>query len=72
MKELKIEAYSLADYTQQVIDAGKKGYEVSEDNDKYPYNFTGYFFAILVKDEVQAVEEVEETKVVSKGRPKKV
>ena len=72
MKELKIEAYDLYDYTNKVIEAGKQGYVTSTDNAKYPFNFTGYFFAILVKEEVQTVEEVEETKVVSKGRPKKV
>ena len=72
MQELKIEAYDLYDYTNKVIEAGKQGYVTSTDNAKYPYNFNGYFFAILVKDEVQAVEEVEETKVVSKGRPEKV
>jgi len=68
METIKIEAYGLADYTNQVIKAAKEGFVVSEDNDKYPYNYTGFFFAILVKDET----EVEETKVVSKGRPKKV
>ena len=72
MQELKIEAYDLYDHTNQVIEASKQGYVTSTDNAKYPFNYTGYFFAILVKDEVQAVEEVEETKVVSKGRPKKV
>lgn len=77
MQELKIEAYDLYDYTNKVIEAAKQGYVTSTDNSKYPFNYTGYFFAVLVKDEVQAVEaveevEVQETKVVSKGRPKKV
>ena len=67
MKEFKIEAYSLADYTMQVIEAAKQGYMVSEDNDKYPYNYTGFFFAILVKEENAGV-----SKVVQKGRPKAV
>ena len=72
MQELKIEAYDLYDYTNKVIEAAKQGYVTSADNAKYPFNYTGYYFAVLVKGEVQAVEEVQETKVVSKGRPKKV
>lgn len=83
MQELKIEAYDLYDYTNQVIEAGKQGYITSTDNAKYPFNFTGYYFAVLVKEKAtedatgQAVSYVdssneEQTKVVSKGRPKKV
>jgi len=78
MKELKIEAYSLADYTMQVIEAAKQGYGVSEDNDKYPYNYTGFFFAILVKEDgsdeeiATIVAPKNPTGSASKGRPKKV
>lgn len=70
MQELKIEAYDLYDYTNQVIEAGKQGYITSTDNNKYPFNFTGYYFALLVKQSTENGQE--ETKTVAKGRPKKV
>ena len=78
MQELKIEAYDLYDYTNQVIEAAKQGYVTSTDNSKYPFNYPGYFFCVLVKD-----DEAEDVAAVvvpmglvnggaSKGRPKKV
>lgn len=87
MQELKIEAYDLYDYTNKVIEAGKQGYVTSTDNAKYPFNFTGYFFAILVKKEVTEEEQIKSMLMVAKptevkepvlmvatnkGRPKKV
>ena len=78
MQELKIEAYDLYDYTNQVIEAAKQGYVTSTDNSKYPFNYPGYFFAILVKED-DSNEEVSAVVVpknptgsASKGRPKKV
>ena len=78
MQELKIEAYDLYDYTNQVIEAAKLGYVTSTENSKYPFNYSGYFFAILVKEDDSEEDLV--TVVVpknpvgsnSKGRPKKV
>ena len=66
----KIEAYDMYDYTNQVIEAAKQGYVTSTDNNKYPFNFTGYYFALLVKQSTE--NDQEETKTVVKGRPKKV
>ena len=78
MQELKIEAYDLYDYTNKVIEAAKQGYVTSTDNAKYPFNYTGYFFAILVKED-DSDEEVSNVVApknpagsASKGRPKKV
>ena len=78
MKELKIEAYDLYDYTNQVIEAAKLGYVTSTENSKYPFNYSGYFFAVLVKED-DSEEEVASvvtpknpTGSPSKGRPKKV
>jgi len=78
MKELKIEAYDLYDYTNQVIEAAKQGYVTSTENSKYPFNYSGYFFAILVKED-DSDEEVSNVVApknpagsASKGRPKKV
>ena len=78
MKELKIEAYDLYDYTNQVIEAAKLGYVTSTENSKYPFNYSGYFLAILVKED-DSEEEVDSVVVpknsirgASKGRPKKV
>ena len=65
----KIEAYDLYDYTNKVIEAAKQGYTTSTDNNKYPFNFTGYYFALLVKQSTENAQE--ETKTVVKGRPKK-
>ena len=78
MQELKIKAYDLYDYTNQVIEAAKQGYVTSTDNFKYPFNYPGYFFAVLVKED-DSDEEVSNvvapknpTGSASKGRPKKV
>ena len=78
MQELKIEAYDLYDYTNQVIEAAKLGYVTSTENSKYPFNYSGYFFAILVKED-DSEEEItavvapkNSTGSASKGRPKKV
>ena len=78
MQELKIEAYDLYDYTNQVIEAAKQGYVTSTENSKYPFNYSGYFFAILVKED-DSNEEVAAVVIpknpigsASKGRPKKV
>ena len=78
MKELKIEAYDLYDYTNQVIEAARLGYVTSTENSKYPFNYSGYFFAVLVKED-DSEEEVDSVVVpknptgsASKGRPKKV
>ena len=78
MQELKIEAYDLYDYTNKVIEAAKQGYVTSTDNSKYPFNYPGYFFAILVKED-DSNEEVSNVVApknpvgsASKGRPKKV
>ena len=78
MQELKIEAYDLYDYTNQVIEAAKQGYVTSTDNSKYPFNYPGYFFCVLVKED-DSDEEVSNvvapknpTGSASKGRPKKV
>ena len=78
MQNLKIEAYDLYDYTNQVIKAAKQGYVTSTDNSKYPFNYPGYFFCVLVKDdEAEDVAAVVVPKnptngSVAKGRPKKV
>jgi len=78
MEELKIEAYDLYDYTNQVIEAAKQGYVTSTDNNKYPFNYSGYFFAILVKEDgsdekvATVVSPKNPTGSASKGRPKKV
>ena len=79
MQELKIEAYDLYDYTNQVIEAAKLGYVTSTENSKYPFNYSGYFFAVLVKED-DSEEEVATVVIpkssvnggASKGRPKKV
>ena len=78
MQELKIEAYDLYDYTNQVIEAAKLGYVTSTDNSKYPFNYPGYFFCVLVKEddndeEVSTVVAPKNpTGSTFKGRPKKV
>lgn len=78
MEELKIEAYDLYDYTNQVIKAAKQGYVTSTENSKYPFNYSGYFFAILVKEDgsdeeiATIVAPKNPTGSASKGRPKKV
>lgn len=57
---LKIESYSLGDYTRDVMNAVAKGYTMSEDNDKYPYHFGGgAYYAVFVK-----VLEIPEAPVV--------
>ena len=79
MQELKIEAYDLYDYSNKVIEAAKQGYVTSTDNSKYPFNYPGYFFCVLVKDD-DSEEEVATVVVpknpingsAAKGRPKKV
>ena len=78
MQELKIEAYDLYDYTNKVIEAAKQGYVTSTDNSKYPFNYPGYFFCVLVKED-DSNDEVSNAVVpknpvgsASKGRPKKV
>ena len=78
MRELKIEAYDLYDYTNKVIEAAKQGYVTSTDNSKYPFNYPGYFFCVLVKED-DSDEEVSNVVApknpvgsASKGRPKKV
>ena len=78
MQELKIEAYDLYGYTNQVIEAAKLGYVTSTENSKYPFNYSGHFFAVLVKEDdsdeevVTAVAPKNPIGSASKGRPKKV
>lgn len=55
MQTLRIEAYDVASYTEQVIKAAAEGYKVSETIDHYPQHFhgIGLFVATLVKEPVK-------------------
>lgn len=66
--KVQIEENTFYEFCSQVQKFVKQGYEFSTENDFFPQNYPGFFFAVLVKPETE--ESPKET-VNKGGRPKK-
>ena len=64
MQTLRIEAYDVASYTEQVMKAATEGYKVSDSVENYPQHFhgIGLFVATLVKEPVKEAEKTRKAK----------